>query len=179
MTKVKQAYFGGGCFWCLEAVFEKLKGVNKVTSGYAGGHDPKPTYNKVCTGETGHAEIVRIDYDPAEISYEDLLKFFWTFHDPTTLNRQGNDIGTQYRSIIFYQDEAEKEAIRASISTVAGKLYSDPVVTEVLPLETFYPAEEIHYQYFRRNPQSRYCQLVIAPKIVKLRQEYHDKITQS
>lgn len=176
---VKQAYFGGGCFWCLEAVFEKLKGVKKVTSGYAGGHDPEPTYQKVCTGETGHAEIVRIDYDPAEISYEDLLKFFWTFHDPTTLNRQGHDIGPQYRSIIFYENEADKETIRTSINTVAAELYSDPVVTEIVPLETFYPAEEIHHQYFRRNPQSRYCQLVIAPKIVKLRQEYHDKITQS
>lgn len=176
---LKQAYFGGGCFWCLEAVFGRLTGVEKVTSGYAGGHDPEPTYQKVCTGETGHAEIVRIDYDPDKISYEELLKFFWTFHDPTTLNRQGHDIGTQYRSIVFYKNEAEKEIIQTSIASVASELYDDPVVTEVVPLETFYPAEEIHYQYFQNNPQNRYCQLVIAPKVAKLKQEYSDKIRQS
>src|SRR5699024_224246 len=176
---LKQAYFGGGCFWCLEAVFERLTGVEKVTSGYAGGHDPEPTYQKVCTGETGHAEIVRIDYDPDKISYEELLKFFWTFHDPTTLNRQGHDIGTQYRSIVVYKNEAEKEIIQTAIASVASELYDDPVVTEVVPLETFYPAEEIHYQYFQNNPQNRYCQLVIAPKVAKLQQEYSDKIRQS
>src|SRR5690625_3935705 len=119
---IKQAYFGGGCFWCLEAVFEKLIGVKKVTSGYAGGHDPLPTYQKVCTGETGHAEIIRIDYDPEKISYDKLLKFFWTFHDPTTLNRQGHDIGTQYRSIILYESEKEKEVIQKSIQKVASEL---------------------------------------------------------
>lgn len=173
---IKQAYFGGGCFWCLEAVFEKLIGVKKITSGYAGGHDPHPTYQAVCTGETGHAEVIRIDYDPEKISYEQLLKFFWTFHDPTTLNRQGNDIGTQYRSIVLYGSDEEKEIIQRSIRDVASKLYADPVVTEVVPLDEFFPAEEVHYQYFRRNPGNRYCQLVIAPKVSKLRQEYHDQI---
>lgn len=176
---VKQAYFGGGCFWCLEAVFENLKGVEKVTSGYAGGQDPSPTYEKVCGGHTGHAEIIRIDYDPERIGYDELLKFLWTFHDPTTPNRQGYDVGTQYRSIVLYDDEADKKAAETSIEKVASGLYPDPVVTEVVPMEKFFPAEENHYQYFRNNPNSRYCQMIIAPKVAKLRTEYQEKLKTS
>lgn len=174
--KTKEAYLGGGCFWCLEAVFERLQGVEKITSGYAGGEDPEPTYRKVCTGETGHAEIVKITYHPDVISYEELLRFFWAFHDPTTLNRQGNDVGPQYRSVVFYQDAQEKEVIEASVKGVATRMYRDPIVTEVVPLEKFYPAEEYHSQYFRNNPQAGYCQYVIAPKVAKLRKEYADKL---
>lgn len=169
---MKKAYIGGGCFWCLEPVFALLKGVSNVTSGYAGGHDTAPTYQKVCNGQTGHAEIIRIEYDPAVIDYGQLLRIFWAFHDPTTLNRQGNDIGSQYRSIILYTDEDQKSIARHSIEEYATKYWNDPIVTEVVPFTRFFEAEEHHQNYFARNPGNRYCQIVAAPKIAKLKKEY-------
>ncbi|HEU6448661.1 MAG TPA: peptide-methionine (S)-S-oxide reductase MsrA [Verrucomicrobiae bacterium] len=161
------AVFGGGCFWCMEAVFERLPGVKSVTSGYAGGHTENPTYKQVCSGETGHAEVTRIEFDPAKISYAQLLEVFWQAHDPTTLNRQGADEGTQYRSIILYcndQQKAEAEKSKAE----AQKNFHHPIVTEIVPLKKFYPAEDYHQQYYDENSQAPYCQVVIAPKLHKL-----------
>ncbi|WP_297372117.1 peptide-methionine (S)-S-oxide reductase MsrA [Acidocella sp.] len=168
------AILGGGCFWCLEAAYDELRGVSRVRSGYAGGDLPNPTYKQVCTGETGHAEVVEVIFDPAVISYPDLLKVFFTIHDPTQLNRQGADVGTQYRSAIFYNSPAQKVAAEAAIADftpVWGK-----IVTQVAPLETFYPAEKEHEDYFARNPWSGYCQAVIAPKIAKLRNMFRDRL---
>lgn len=168
------AFLAGGCFWCLEAAYDELIGVEHVHSGYAGGHTANPTYKQVCTGTTGHAEVVKIDYDPNQVSYVDLLRVFFTIHDPTTLNRQGGDIGTQYRSAIFYQTDAEKaeaEAIIAEFTPVWGQ-----IVTEVTKLENFWPAEAEHMDYFVRNPESGYCQSVIAPKIAKLRKAFRDRL---
>jgi len=162
------AYFGGGCFWCVEAAFEILDGVADVVSGYAGGTTPDPDYESVCSGATGHAEVVRVEYDPAVISYDALLQRFWEAHDPTTPNRQGADVGTQYRSIILTTDEAQRVAADRSRNAEAARL-GCPVVTEIVPLERFYPAEEYHQDYFRRNPHAGYCQVVIRPKITKLR----------
>ncbi len=161
------AYFGGGCFWCLEAYFETLPGVKAVVSGYAGGHVPDPTYREVCGGATGHAEIVRIDFDPALTSYGALLEKFWLIHDPTTLDRQGPDEGPQYRSIILYSDDAQKVAAEQSRAALQQRL-SDRVVTEIVPLQRFYEAEDYHQDYFRRNPNQGYCRAVIAPKLKKL-----------
>lgn len=166
-SKTEKATFGGGCFWCTEAVFEKLDGVISVTSGYAGGHTPNPTYKQVCTGETGHAEVVQIEFDPARITYEQLLQVFWLAHDPTTPNRQGADVGTQYRSIILYHDEAQRQAAERS-KDEAQKHFSRPIVTEIVPLKAFYPAEHYHQDFFRNNPRQVYCQAVIAPKLKKL-----------
>lgn len=168
MEAAKHAVFGSGCFWCTEAVFEAREGVLDVVSGYAGGHVPNPDYRAVTTGMTGHAEVVRIAYDPEVVSYAELLDLFWISHDPTTLNRQGADVGTQYRSVIFYEDETERE-IAARSKAAAAEQFRDPIVTEIAPLETFYPAEEYHQDYFARNPQAGYCAYVIAPKISKLR----------
>lgn len=171
---ISSAVLAGGCFWCMEAAYDELAGVGRVQSGYAGGHVPNPTYKQVCTGTTGHAEVVRIDYDPAVISYAELLRVFFTIHDPTTLNQQGNDIGTQYRSAIFYSTQAEKaeaEAIIAEFTPVWGK-----IVTEITKLEMFWPAELEHEDYFVRNPASGYCQSVIAPKISKLRKLFWDRL---
>jgi peptide-methionine (S)-S-oxide reductase len=162
------ATLGGGCFWCLEAVYERIEGVNSVISGYAGGTTVDPTYEEVCSGRTGHAEVVRIEYDPERISYEEILDIFWKAHDPTTLNRQGADTGTQYRSIILYHDEMQKRAAEKSIKE-AGPLFDGPIVTEIRPLERFYPAEEYHQDYFDRNRLAGYCMIVIQPKLKKMK----------
>ncbi len=167
------ATLGGGCFWCLEAVFEQLKGVEKVESGYAGGTVAHPSYQQVCSGITGHAEVVQITFDPQTISFRELLEVFFTIHDPTTLNRQGADVGTQYRSAIFYHDKEQKAVAGQVIQEMtAAQIWSQPIVTEVTPLEAFYKAEDYHQEYFRRNPRQAYCQAVIAPKVVKFRQKY-------
>lgn len=169
------AVFGGGCFWCVEAIFSDLKGVLEVVPGYSGGHVENPTYQQVCTDETGHAEVVKITYDSSTISYEDLLRIFFSTHDPTTLNRQGNDVGTQYRSVIFYQTEEERAAAER-IKGEMAELYPDPIVTELVPLDKFYPAEDYHRDYFRLNPQQGYCRMVIAPKVAKFRQQFQEKL---
>ena len=166
--KTATATFGGGCFWCLDAAFEQLPGVLKVTSGFAGGSAPNPTYDQVCTGRTGHAEVVRITYDPSKVTYDQLLDLFWKVHDPTTLNRQGADHGTQYRSIIL-TSSPEEAALAEASKKKAKDLYADPIVTEIKPLEAFYPAEEYHQDYYRNNKgKNPYCQVVIAPKLKKL-----------
>ncbi len=162
------ATFGGGCFWCVEAVFEQLDGVKSVTSGYAGGQRENPTYNQVCSGATGHAEVVQVEFDPAQISYEELLDVFWEAHNPTTLNRQGADAGTQYRSVILHHDEAQRAAAEQSKAGAAGK-FTQPIVTEIAPLAVFYPAEASHQDYFQRNAGAPYCSVVIEPKLQKLR----------
>jgi len=167
-NRTEQATFGGGCFWCLEAIFEGVDGVKSVSSGYAGGRKENPTYEEVCSGGTGHAEVVQIEYDPQKISYEKLLNLFWQAHDPTTLNRQGVDVGTQYRSIILYQSEAQKQTAEKSKRKVAATLGA-PVVTQIVPLTRFYKAEDYHQDYFRKNPHARYCTFVIRPKLEKLK----------
>jgi peptide-methionine (S)-S-oxide reductase len=168
--KTMTAIFGGGCFWCTEAVLEMVRGVTSVMPGYAGGNTPNPTYEQVCTGDTGHAEVLRVEYDPSQVSYNDLLTVFFAMHDPTSLNRQGNDVGTQYRSIILYADEAQKQAAEEFIKRLNedGK----KVVTEVVPLETFYEAEAYHHHYFINHPEKAYCQLVINPKLEKIKEHY-------
>jgi peptide-methionine (S)-S-oxide reductase len=174
---LRTAILGGGCFWCLEAYFEELAGVRRVESGYAGGVVADPTYKQVCSGATGHAEVVQLTYDPRRISYEEILTVFFGTHDPTTLNRQGADVGTQYRSIILYADEEQRRAAEALIRELEReKVFPQPIVTELAPLEAFYPAEEHHQEYFARNPQQPYCQFVIAPKLEKLRQRFADKL---
>jgi len=171
------ATLAGGCFWCLEAVFQQLKGVSRVTSGYAGGAMPNPSYEAVCTGRTGHAEVVQVEFDPAVVSYRDLLDVFFTIHDPTTPDRQGADEGTQYRSAVFFQSPEQERTAHATIAElVAGKVWDDPIVTEVVPLTEFYPAEEYHRDYFNRNPTQGYCRAVIAPKVAKLRKHYLEKL---
>ena len=168
-TRLESATFGGGCFWCLEAVFEKFPGVQSVVSGYAGGHTSNPTYEEVCGGETGHAEVVQVGYDPALISYDRLLEIFWSAHDPTTMNRQGADVGEQYRSIILYSSEAQKLAAEHSKERLEKSgTFTSPVVTEILPLRKFHRAEEYHQDYFRKNPKAPYCAFVISPKLKKL-----------
>jgi len=173
------ATLAGGCFWCLEAVFEQLRGVAGVTSGYAGGHVPHPGYEAVCTGTTGHAEVVQIALDPAVVTYRELLEVFFTLHDPTTLNRQGPDTGTQYRSAIFYHS-AEQHAVAEQVikELEVGKVWDDPIVTELVPFTEFHPAEEYHRGYFRRNPNQAYCRAVVAPKVAKLRKHYFEKLKQ-
>ncbi len=168
---------GGGCFWCLEAVYDQLEGVLDVVSGYAGGHDPNPDYRSVCNGTTGHAEVVQVAFDPGVISLKEILEVFFTIHDPTTLNRQGADVGTQYRSAIFYYSEAQKTAAEDVVAEFeAQKIWDNPIVTEITPLEVFYPAEEYHQEYFQRNPYQGYCQVVIAPKVTKFRQKYAHRL---
>jgi peptide-methionine (S)-S-oxide reductase len=171
------ATLAGGCFWCLEAVYDELKGVDSVVSGYSGGHVDHPTYRQVTSGTTGHAEVVQITFDPEVVSYKELLEIFFTIHDPTTLNRQGPDVGTQYRSAIFYHS-AEQQAIAEEIlrEIESAKLWNDPIVTEITPFESFFPAEEYHQDYFKRNPTQGYCQVVIAPKVAKFRQKYFQKL---
>ena len=161
------ALLGGGCFWCLEAAYELLPGVTGATSGYAGGARDSPSYEEVCSGRTGHAEVVRVAFDPERLSYSAILDRFWKIHDPTTLNRQGADIGTQYRSVIFYADEAQRKAAETSMAAQAA-LRDAPIVTELLPLPRFWPAEDYHQGYFRKHPEAGYCRLVIAPKLSKL-----------
>jgi peptide-methionine (S)-S-oxide reductase len=173
------ATLAGGCFWCLEAVYEQLKGVEKVVSGYMGGQVPNPTYNAVCGGRTGHAEVVQVTYDPAQVSYRELLEVFFTIHDPTTLNRQGGDVGTQYRSAVFTHGPEQEQTAREVIRDVEEEgIWENPIVTQVQPAPEFYPAEEYHQQYFRRNPGQGYCQVVIAPKVSKFRQKYLSKLQQ-
>ena len=167
-TGTATATFGGGCFWCVEAVFERIDGVRGVVSGYAGGTTPNPTYKTVSSGATGHAEVVQVTYDPTVISYEKLLEVFWECHDPTTLNRQGADVGTQYRSVIFAHDEGQRRVAELS-KTEAQKLFDAPIVTEVAPLKVFTPAEDYHQDYFANNPTAAYCQFVIKPKLKKLK----------
>jgi peptide-methionine (S)-S-oxide reductase len=172
-NELKTAVFGGGCFWCLEAVFNKLKGVKSVISGYAGGEKIKPTYEKVCSGKTGHAEVMKIEYYPAEISFEKLLAVFFAMHDPTTLNRQGADVGTQYRSIILYSDEQQKNKAEKFIEKLSSeKVFASPIVTEISPLEEFFSAEDYHQKYFEKNPSQAYCQINISPKVAKLREKF-------
>jgi peptide-methionine (S)-S-oxide reductase len=167
------AILGGGCFWCTEAAFSELQGVSRVQSGYAGGSNPNPTYKQVCTGQTGHAEVVQVEFDPAVISYDDLLRVFFTIHDPTTLNRQGADTGTQYRSVIFFTSPAQEAAAHKIIEEFAGAdVWGKKIVTEVSPAPAFYRAEPEHDQYFARNPYAGYCQAVIAPKVAKLRKAF-------
>lgn len=175
--KLRIATLAGGCFWCLEAVFEQVRGVARVISGYIGGTLPNPGYEAVCGGQTGHAEAVQITFDPGQITYEELLAIFFSIHDPTTLNRQGNDIGTQYRSAIYYHDEAQRKEAEEMIAELNRKhIWSAPIVTEVVAAPVWYPAEEYHRQYFKRHPEQGYCQFVIAPKLVKFR-EYFAKLS--
>ena len=170
----EQATFAGGCFWCTESVFKQIDGVTNVVSGYAGGHAADPSYEAVCREETGHAECIQLTYDPEEVSYEDLLAVHFTTHTPTTKDREGNDVGTQYRSAVFYHDETQRETVEALIEEIEPGYDSD-IVTEVEPLETFYPAEDYHQDYFEKNPNQSYCQLTIPPKIKKL-EETHEEL---
>ncbi len=175
----KTTVFGGGCFWCTEAVFQMLKGVSKVESGYAGGEKENPSYEQVSAGSTGHAEVIRITYDPAVITYEDLLTVFFGSHDPTTLNRQGNDVGTQYRSVIFYMDEAEKAAAEKISKDIQESLTDGSrVVTQILPYMNFFPAEQYHANYFEMNNDAPYCQLIIEPKVEKVRKRFAELVKQ-
>ena len=176
MNDRETATLGGGCFWCLDAAFRQLRGVEKVESGYAGGTRPNPTYRDVCSGATGHAEVVQVTFDPSEISYRDLLGVFFSIHDPTTLNRQGADIGTQYRSIILYHSPEQRTTAEQVMNELKGQVWEDPIVTELEPLTTFYPAEEYHQDYFASNPRQPYCQAVIAPKVAKFRKAYLDRL---
>ena len=179
MTQREVATLAGGCFWCLEAAFSDLKGVERVESGYAGGSVPNPSYEAVCTGRTGHAEVVQITFDPQVISFSDLLHVFFTIHDPTTLNQQGGDVGTQYRSAVFYHSPAQQAEVERVIAELkAEQVWDDAIVTEVKPLEKFYPAEEYHRDYYRRNPNQGYCRAVIAPKVAKVRKLYFDRLKQ-
>ena len=172
-SRTETATLGGGCFWCLEAVYNELRGIERVISGYAGGHVPFPTYEQVCSGRTGHAEVVQVTFDPRTISFREILEVFFTIHDPTTLNRQGADAGTQYRSAIYFQSPEQEQTARDVIAeTTASGIWKNPIVTEVAPLDRFYPAEGYHQNYFERNPYQPYCQIVIAPKVAKVRSEY-------
>lgn len=174
---LETATLAGGCFWCLEAAYQQLEGVERVQSGYAGGTVPNPTYEHVCTGTTGHAEVVQITFDPGRIAYRDLLDVFFTIHDPTQLNRQGNDVGTQYRSAIFYHTDSQKATADRAIADVeASGLWEGDVVTEVVPLDTFYPAEAYHDDYFARNASQPYCQFIVAPKVAKVRSQFFGKL---
>ena len=173
----KIAVFAGGCFWCTEAIFNELKGVQKVVSGYSGGKVPNPTYEQVCTGQTGYAECTQITYNPEQVTFADLLEVFWMTHDPTTLNRQGADSGTQYRSAIFYTDEDQKrEAIDYKAKLGKDKIWNDPIVTEITKFEKFYPAEKYHLEYYQSNPNQGYCRIVITPKIEKFKKIFSDKL---
>ncbi|MBI4287752.1 MAG: peptide-methionine (S)-S-oxide reductase MsrA [Chloroflexi bacterium] len=173
VDKTETATLAGGCFWCLEAVFEQLQGVERVVSGYAGGHVPNPSYERVCSGTTGHAETVRITFDPKVISYREVLEVFFSVHDPTTLNRQGADVGTQYRSAIFYHTPEQKAEAGKVIKKLAAEgVWGRPIVTEVKPFTAFYPAEEYHQGYYRKNPEQAYCQVVINPKLAKFREKF-------
>lgn len=176
-TNFEVTTLAGGCFWCLEAVYLELKGVESVVSGYSNGHVRNPSYKQVCAGNTGHAEVVQITYDPSVISFRDLLDIFFTIHDPTTLNRQGADVGTQYRSAIFYHNQEQRYIAEETIRELeAAGLWADPIVTEVTALENYYPAEEYHQNYFARNPYQPYCQVVVAPKVAKARKKFFEKL---
>ena len=171
------ATLGGGCFWCVEAVFDELRGVSSVESGYAGGRTENPTYEQVCSGATGHAEVVRVTFDPREVSFKEILEIFFTAHDPTTLNRQGADVGTQYRSVIYYHDERQRETAQEVIRELnEANIWDGTIVTEVAPLSNYYEAEEYHQEYFARNPGQGYCRAVVAPKVAKFRQRFRDRL---
>ncbi|WP_041328376.1 peptide-methionine (S)-S-oxide reductase MsrA [Rubrobacter xylanophilus] len=175
--RLETATLGGGCFWCVEAVFDELRGVRRVEPGYSGGHVERPTYEQVCTGLTGHAEVVQVSFDPREISYRELLEVFFAVHDPTTKDRQGPDVGPQYRSVIFYHDEEQRRTAEEVISELEARgIWDGPIVTEVAPFTAFYPAEEYHRDYFRRNPDQPYCRVVIAPKVAKFRKEFLERL---
>lgn len=177
MPKHEVATLGGGCFWCLDAVFRQLKGVSKSVSGYAGGHDPSPDYESVCSGRTGHAEVTQVTFDPAILSFKDLLEVFFSIHDPTTLDRQGADVGTQYRSVILYHDPEQKKAAEQAIETLdEAQAYEDPIVTQLMPFTTFFPAEEYHQDYFARNPTQGYCRAVVSPKVAKFRAKWAHRL---
>ena len=169
------AILGGGCFWCTEAVYREVKGVTQVESGYSGGSVPHPTYEQVCVGDTGHAEVVRLQFDPGVVSYRDLLEIFFTIHDPTTLNRQGNDVGTQYRSVIYYQSPQQEATARQVIAEMAH-VWDAPIVTELSPVQPFYKAEDYHQDYFRQHPLQGYCAFVVAPKVEKFRKTYAGRL---
>lgn len=171
------ATLGGGCFWCLEAVYDQLKGVVDVVSGYAGGHVNNPTYRQICNGDTGHAEVIQVTFDPTALSFRDILNVFFTIHDPTTLNRQGADVGTQYRSVIFYHSDQQKATAQAAIAELTSLgVWANPIVTELSPAPKFYPAEDYHQEYFARNPEQGYCQVVIAPKVAKFRKHFLEQL---
>jgi peptide-methionine (S)-S-oxide reductase len=177
MTNEQTAIFGGGCFWCIEAVFNRLRGVKQAVSGYMGGHVDKPTYRQVCNGDTGHVEVVKVTFDPSEITFRDLLEVFFSMHDPTTLNRQGNDVGDQYRSVIFYtSDEQEREAEETIAALTESKAFPEPIVTAVEPATTFFEAEGYHQEYFDNNRTQPYCQFVIAPKLKKFEKQFGEKM---
>jgi peptide-methionine (S)-S-oxide reductase len=169
------AILGGGCFWCTEAVYREVKGVISVESGYTGGHVPDPSYEQVCAGDTGHAEVVKLQFDPAVISYRDLLEIFFTIHDPTTLNRQGNDVGTQYRSVIYY-DSPQQEATARQVIAEMANVWDAPIVTELAPVQPYYRAEDYHQDYFRQHPLQGYCAFVVAPKVAKFKNTYTHRI---
>jgi peptide-methionine (S)-S-oxide reductase len=177
MPKTETAILGGGCFWCVEAALKQLKGVESVRSGYMGGRVPSPTYQQVCSGRSGHVEVAEITFDPAVISYSDLLHVFFTAHDPTTLNRQGNDVGEQYRSVIFYQDEEQKKTAEDVIAELTrDQVFREPIVTAVEPASTFYLAEDYHQDYFANNSMQPYCMFVVAPKVQKIREKYAERL---
>ncbi|MCI3951505.1 MAG: peptide methionine sulfoxide reductase [Burkholderiales bacterium] len=178
VTGAKQVTtLGGGCFWCLEAVFDGLRGVESVESGYMGGTKASPTYEEVCRGRTGHAEVVRITFDPSLVTFEEILQVFFVIHDPTTRDRQGNDVGSQYRSVVFYHTPEQKTATEQVIARLgAAGVWRDPIVTEIVPASTFYRAEDYHQEYFARNPYQPYCQAVVAPKVVKFRKQFLEKL---
>jgi len=176
-TPLQTAVLGGGCFWCLEAVFDRLRGVQSVESGYAGGSGANPSYEEVCSGSTGHAEVVRVSFDPALLSFRDLLKVFFAIHDPTTRDRQGNDVGTQYRSVIFPQSAEQRADAQSVIAELTrSKLWDDPIVTEIADTAPFYPAETYHQEYFDRNGGQPYCRFIVAPKVAKFRKEFVDRL---
>ena len=176
-TRSEVATLGGGCFWCLEAVYERVEGVTGVRSGYAGGDRPDPSYEEVCSGRTGHAEVVEVRFDPDVIPYREILEIFFAIHDPTTPNRQGADVGTQYRSAIFHDSEEQKATAEAVVRDLEAEgVWDAPIVTEITPLERFWPAEDYHQEYFRRNPYQSYCQVVVAPKVAKFRQRFAHRL---
>jgi peptide-methionine (S)-S-oxide reductase len=175
--KLQIATFGSGCFWCTEAIFQTVDGVEKVESGYMGGHVKKPTYKEVCSGMTGHAEVIQVTYDPVEVSYDELLEIFWKTHDPTTLNRQGNDVGTQYRSAIFYHTDEQKQLAEGYLKELtAAEVFDQPIVTEITPAEVFYKAEDYHQNYFNLNGDAPYCAFVIQPKVEKFKKVFKEKL---
>jgi peptide-methionine (S)-S-oxide reductase len=177
MANTETAIFGGGCFWCVEAAFQQLEGVQSVVSGYMGGRFPNPTYEQVCSGRSGHVEVAQITFDPAIISYQDLLEVFFTVHDPTTLNRQGNDVGEQYRSVIFYRDEEQRKTAQAVVDELTReKAFANPIVTAIEPDSTFYPAENYHQDYFKNHPAQPYCMFVVSPKVKKIREKFSARL---
>lgn len=177
--RTESATLGGGCFWCLEAVYERVEGVTGVRSGYAGGDKPEPTYQEVCSGTTGHAEVVEVRFDPDVISYREILEIFFAIHDPTTVDRQGADVGSQYRSAIFHHSDAQRETAEELVRELeADDVFGAPIVTEIAPLDTFWPGEDYHQEYFRRNPHQPYCQVVVAPKVAKFRQRFAHRLRQ-